>query len=339
MAGQQQQGGGKEGHEYLILKKFKGVNTQPSREAIGQDEFSWLENYMPIGDAFIQAVPAPGTATATVTSAISLMHPATIGTVNYQICFTAAGGAQAVNLSNGNVVTITAAGTFQGTPAMDQWKSERIVMCDTASFYSWDGNLFYQSGSLATISVVVTGSGFTSTPAVVVTGGTSGTTASATCTLNSDGIGVVNLVTVGSGYTTAPAITFSGGGGSAATATAFIMPTGLNGTDVCVYSGRVWVANGRLISYTAPGTWYDVNPTDAAGNTTITEGLLRQAIYGLEALDNYLYIFADSSVIVIGDLKVTNSITTYSQTFLSSTTGSTLPATITAMERAVSCPD
>ena len=322
-------------HKYLVLKQIGGINTQPSREALTPQEALWMENLMPIGKAFIKVVPTVGAQANTMTASVQAMHPATIGTKNYQIFFTTTGGAQAFNVADSSVVTITSGGTFTGTPAMDQWKSERIVICDTNNFYSWDGSLFYQSGSLATISVTVGGSGYTSTPTVVLTGGTTGTTASATATLSGGAVSSISLVTVGAGYTAAPAVTFSGGAGTGTTASAFIMPTGMNGDAVSVYSGRVWVANGRLLSYTAPNTWYDVATADAAGSTTITEGSLRQKIYGLQALDNYLYVFGDSSIIVIGDLKVTGSITTFSQTFLSSTTGTTLPNTITSMERAI----
>src|SRR2546430_178778 len=330
----QSQAVGEQKHEYLVLKEFGSINTGPSREALAENEFTWIENLMPIGNAFMQAVPQVGAATATVTASMNLMQFATIGTTNYQICFTTAGGAQAVNLGSGAVTTLASGGTFS-TPAMDQWKSERIMIADASGMYSWDGSLFYPPGGLATISVVVTGSGFTTTPSVVVTGGTVGTTAMATATLASQGISTVTITTVGAGYTAAPAITFSGGGGAGATATAFIMPSGMGGSAIAVYSGRVWVGNNRLLSYTAPNTWYDVNTADAAGSTTITEGSLRLKIYGLKALDNYLYIFRDSSIIIIGDLKGTGAVTTYSQTFLSSTTGTTLPGTITAMERAI----
>ena len=322
-------------HKFLVLKQIQTINTQPSREALSTKEALWLENLMPIGGSFIKAVPTVGAQANTLTASIQAMHPATIGTKNYLICFNASGGAQAFNVADSSFVTITSGGTFTGTPAMDQWKSERIVICDTANFYSWDGNLFYQSGSLATISVTVGGSGYTSTPTVSLTGGTTGTTASATAILAGGAVSQVTLVTVGAGYTTAPTVGFSGGGGTGTTASAFIMPTGMNGDAIATYSGRVWVGNGRLLSYTAPNTWYDVNIADAAGSTSITEGSLRQKIYGLEALDNYLYVFGDSSIIVIGDLKVTGSVTTYSQTFLSSTTGTTLPSTITSLERAI----
>lgn len=325
----------KDDHQYLILKKVKGVNTQPSREALGPDEFAWLENLMPIGDAFIKAVPAPATATATITSSIQSMHPATLGTKDYQICFTTAGGAQAVNLGSGSVVQIFATGTFAGTPSMDQWKSERIVITDTNGMFSWDGSLSHIPGSLATISVYVTGDGYTATPVVTIVGG-GGVNATAVATLSSGGVSAVNIIAVGSGFTAAPAIGFTGGtAGTAATASAYIMPSGMGGDAIAVYSGRTWVANGRVVSFTAPNTWYDVSTAAAAGSTTITEGSLRRKIYGLKALDNYLYVFGDASIIIIGDLKVSGSVTTFSQTFLSSTTGSTLPGTITAMERAI----
>lgn len=329
---------GEQEHHYLVLKKFKGLNSQPSREALSESEFAWIENLMPIGDAFMQVVPQVGASIATFAASISFMKAATLGTVNYQIGFTSSGGAQAVNMATSVTVSICPGGTFTGTPAMDQWKSERIVIADSTGMFSWDGTLFYSPGSLATISVTTSGTAYTSTPAVVLTGGTAGTTASATAILASGGVSSINITAVGSGYTAAPAVSFTGGTTATtglATASAFIMPAGMGGDAIAVYSGRVWAFNGRLISYTAPNTWYDVATADAAGSSSITEGSLRTKVYGAQALDNYLYVFGDSSVIIIGDLKVTGSVTTFSQTFLSSTTGTTLPNTIVAMERAI----
>lgn len=324
-------------HEYLVLKKVKGINTQPSREAIGQDEYAWLENSMPIGDAFIKTVPQVGTSIATLSENLGLIHNAIIGTTAYAITFNTAGGAYAVNVATSAVVTIAVGGTFStGYPAIDQWKSERVVIVDPANgYFSWNGTLFSSPGSLATISVTVTGSGYTTTPSVVITGGTVGTTASAQAILTSGGVSSVSIVGGGAGYTAAPAITFSGGGGTGTTATAFIMPNGMVGQSIAVYTGRVWVGNNRTLSYTAPNTWYDVDLADAAGSTTITEASLGTRIYALEALDNFLYLFGDSAVVSIGDVKVSGSTTTFSQTFLSSTTGTTLPSTIVAMERAI----
>ena len=328
---------GEQEHHYLVLKKFKGLNSQPSREALPEEEFAWIENLMPIGDAFMQVVPQVGSSIATYGSSLAFMKSATLGTVNYQIGFTSAGGAEAINLGTSATITICAGGTLSGTPAMDQWKSERIIIADSVGMYSWDGTLFYSPGSLATISVTTSGTAYTSTPTVSFSGG-GGTGATAVATLSGGGISAINITAVGSGFTSAPTVSFTGGTTATtglATASAFIMPTGMGGTAIAVYSGRVWAFNGRLISYTAPNTWYDVATADAAGSSSITEGALREKVYAAVALDNYLYVFGDSSVIIIGDLKVTGSVTTFSQTFLSSTTGTTLPNTIVAMERAV----
>ncbi len=329
--------GGEQKHDYLILKKVKGVNTQPSREAIGQDEYAWLENGMPIGNAFIKTVPQVGTSIATLAATTGAIHHCIIGTTAYGIYFNTGGGAVAVNVASGSVTTIFPGGSFtSGYPAVDQWKSERIVIIDPSNGYrSWDGTLAYFDGSLATISVTVTGSGYTSTPTVVITGGTVGTTASANATIAGGVVSEISIVGVGDGYTSVPAITFSGGGGSGTTASAFIMPTGINGQSIAVYAGRVWIGNNRTLTYTAPDTWYDFDLSHASGSTTITESALGTRIYALKALDNFLYMFGDSAVVSIGDVKVSGATTTFSQTFLSSTTGTTLPWTITAMERAI----
>ena len=53
-------------HKAANFRKFKTVNTQPSRTALKPDEYAWLENLMPIGDANLPAVPGPDTALVTL---------------------------------------------------------------------------------------------------------------------------------------------------------------------------------------------------------------------------------------------------------------------------------
>src|SRR5512146_1375063 len=140
-------------HEYLTFKEFQGVDTQPSRTALAKDKFHWLENLMPIGDSYAPAVPAPATATATISAGIATMRQITIGSTDYMLQFTSSGGLEATNLSGGAVTTIAAGGTFVSATA-DQWKSERAVIVDTTNgYFSWDGTLFHTPGSLATVSV------------------------------------------------------------------------------------------------------------------------------------------------------------------------------------------
>ena len=86
-------------------------------------------------------------------------------------------------------------------------------------------------GAVTSIAVTAGGSGYTSAPTVVLTGGGgSGATATATITANAVTSVAVNLN--GSGYTSAPIVTFTGGGGTGAAATATITP----GTGVALWN-------------------------------------------------------------------------------------------------------
>ncbi len=82
------------------------------------------------------------------------------------------------------------------------------------------------SGIDTTITVDNGGSGYTSAPDVVISGG-GGSGATATASLSSGAVSSVNVTAAGSGYTSLPAISFSGGEGSGAQATATLTsPTG-----------------------------------------------------------------------------------------------------------------
>jgi len=84
------------------------------------------------------------------------------------------------------------------------------------------------------IKVTNGGTGFTSAPTVVFTGG-GGAGASATATVSGGVITSIAMVSGGAGYTSAPSISFTGGGGAGALATAYVntlaTPTGVTGTN------------------------------------------------------------------------------------------------------------
>ena len=81
-------------------------------------------------------------------------------------------------------------------------------------------DLFYVSS----ISILSAGSGYSSTPSVIISGGTVATSAAtATCTV---GNGAVLSITVnfgGSGYTSAPSVSFTGGGGGSGASAAAVV--------------------------------------------------------------------------------------------------------------------
>jgi len=103
----------------------------------------------------------------------------------------------------------------------------------------WELNLLYEAGittsfafgwsdgadaptsvrGVGTITVTAGGTGYTSAPTVVFTGG-AGTGAAATATVENGVVTGITITNPGTGYTSAPAISFTGGAGTGATATA-----------------------------------------------------------------------------------------------------------------------
>jgi hypothetical protein len=104
----------------------------------------------------------------------------------------------------GDQVKIT--GTLGGTGTISGYTSGNVYKVSAIS------------GSVTRITVTAGGSGYTSDPTVVFSGG-GGSGATATATRTGNIVTSINVTNGGSGYTSAPTITITGGGGSGATAT------------------------------------------------------------------------------------------------------------------------
>ena len=122
------------------FRDFGGINTQANRENIGDDEFAWLENVMPIGDGNMPALYGP------VNTGVSLsgdtayaMYDANINNVDYLFVFTTNGAGYQVNLNSYAVTKFANAGKFNGTSArIAQWANDRILIIDSGGYYSWN---------------------------------------------------------------------------------------------------------------------------------------------------------------------------------------------------------
>jgi hypothetical protein len=135
----------------------------------------------------------------------------------------------------------------------------------------------------------------------------------------------VVMTNVGSGYTNSSniSVTITGGGGSNATATAIINTGTLSGIQS--FSGRVWIANGRTVSYSAASSYSDFTSV-SAGQVVLTDATLHGNITQLLSANNFLYIFGDDSINVFSDVRVTNAGTTlFTNTNVSASVGSKLP--------------
>ena len=116
-------------------------------------------------------------------------------------------------------------------------------------------NMFVDS-----ITVTNVGAGYASAPGIAFTGGTPSTTATATCTIDSEGrINAVNITNVGNGYNVIPTITIDAqpSGGIQATATCTIK---LNVDKQGGYADNLDIATERQPTTNEKVAWSENNP-------------------------------------------------------------------------------
>ena len=290
MASQEQQ------KRYTVLKTFGGINTKANRTAIRDDEFSWLENAMPIGDSNIKIVPAQSAvrdSTGNVVvfgNTVTYLTSTNINVSDYIVGFKSDGTAQAFNL-NANVTSNVAviAGTFSNANvSAAQWKNERLIIADPDNgLSSWNGANLVSIGSVGLIAVSNPGSGYTSAPNVVISApnDANGVQAVATATIvtGSGGIRSVFVTSGGTGYTAVPDVTIGAPnitGGTQATAVASISAgavvsigvveagSGYTSVPAVTFSSGSATANAVIstggvssVSLTNAGSGYTSSPT------------------------------------------------------------------------------
>lgn len=165
-----------------------------------------------------------------------------------------------------------------------------------------------------TVSVIVTngGSGYANAANVVVTiGNATGYTTQATATaiVSGNTVNQIIMTNPGAGYTSTSnvVVTITGGGGSNAAAKAIVNTDDVQ--DVATFSGRVWIASGRTLYYSAADSATDFTSV-SAGSLTLSDSTLRGNIKAIVSANNYLYIFGETSINIISDLRVTQEGTT-----------------------------
>jgi len=189
-----------------------------------------------------------------------------------------------------------------------------------------------------TVSVLVTagGTGYTnaSNLTVAIAGG-GGTNAAGQGIVSGGIVTQVVMTNVGSGYTNQAniTVTIAGGGGTNATARAIINTEPIVGIQS--FSGRVWIANGRTVTYSGAASYSNFTSI-SAGQVTLTDATLHGNITQLLSANNFLYIFGDDSINVFSDVRVTNIGTTlFTNTNVSASVGSKLQYAIYPYFRSV----
>ena len=190
------------------------------------------------------------------------------------------------------------------------------------------------NGTLASVSVFFAGSGYTSSASAQVLGG-GGTGASIGFTQSGGSITGASVTAPGSGYISTPTIIFSDPNNPVAQAQASLMPLGIAGTDVQVYSGRVWVINGNVCNFSGPGSVNSFSTSIGGGNFTSTDSFLQSAFTKLINTNGFLYFIGDSSVSYVSGVSTSGTPPTTTFTFLNADPemGSIWPGSVTIFGR------
>ena len=324
---------------YAVVKDFKGVNTKNSRTVIGDGEFGWLENAMPIGFGNLKTVPAnEQLANVTWTANTTFLGSVNINNNEYVLSFNDDGSANYVNITGNTTGNIAVAGTFSNTGiAITQWKNERALIIDPNNGYkTWDGVDLHDIGAVNSITVNDGGSGYLASNTTVTFSAPSqanGVTATGEVVLIGNVVSEIILTEAGIGYTSAPGITISGAG-SNANATCTILDQ--NGIDIATFSGRAWIASDRTVFYTAADTYNDFYSI-SSGFLTISDSTLRTNIFRILAANNFLYVFGEDSINVFSDVRVDSNTgeTLFTNTNVSASVGSNLKHAIFPYFRSV----
>lgn len=124
--------------ETLVFREFAGMNVASPRESIRDDQFAWLENFMPIAPGNLPVVNIQQAKGVTYASAVVLEFVASIGGVDYIFTFLADGSAYKVNGSTFVSTSIAAAATFSnpaGIPYTSNAGVQGILIIDPAKGY------------------------------------------------------------------------------------------------------------------------------------------------------------------------------------------------------------
>lgn len=232
--------------KFFSLDKFEGLNQHDQRPAIGDQEMTWIENFIPLGSGNCRTLWAEGTAlyTTSGTLTINYQFEFNIGSSFYHALFLSDGSAVQV-ATDGTATTIADASTFGTNVGCAQWGASGLLIISSTGYYAWDTSLHSP------------------------------------------------------GDTTSP--DWLNGG------TATAMPTGITGSAIEVFQGRVWIADGAKVSFSAPNNGADFSTADGGGTITSSDSFLREEFVNLKQSNGFLYLFGDSSINVVSNVQTSGS--------------------------------
>lgn len=184
------------------------------------------------------------------------------------------------------------------------------------------------NGTLSHVGIAYGGLMYTTAvTASVLGGGGAGATVSVTQTGGS--VTAVNIIGGGEGYSTSdpPTISFTDPNNPVCQATVDVMPFGISGTDAENFHQQLWVINGPLTQFTAPGSIVDFSTSSGGGSFESTDSFLRVGYANIKQTNGFLYLIGDSSINYISGVQTstpqgqTSPVTTFNNVNVSPEVG------------------
>ena len=259
---------------------FKGMNVQDAPHAIEDQEFTWIENFVRLGNGRFRSLGDNGASIYTAPTGLSIVYFRfyTLAVTQYCAIFLSDGSAIQITVATLEQKTIGPAGSFYSLlnptdlPFARQWGSTYLLICNRNTvndYWAWDGSLLYGAGTAAPQGVTLSSVGFSysSQPIITAYGG-KGTGMTFSSVVNNGAIAEVNITNPGSGYLPGDVVqlSFSGGGSNTSAQLQAILSTGSVG-GVSITAG----GSGYTI---ATVTFSGGGGTGATGTATITSGAI-----------------------------------------------------------------
>jgi hypothetical protein len=290
---------------------FKGMNLHDAPHAIEDQEFTWIENFVRLGNGSFRSLWDKGSPTYTAPNGVTIVYFSfyTLATSYYCAIFLSDGSAVQLDMTSLATTPIGPAGTFYDPvsgylPYCKQWGSIYLLICNRNTendYWAWDGTLLYGAGTAAPQGVNVNSIGFSysSTPTITAYGG-SGSGMTFSSVVNNGGVAEINITNSGSGYLPGDIVQlqFSGGGSDFSAVLESVLSSGTVGgvsisapgsgyTSASVTfsggggtgaTGTAIIVSGKIagVNVTNPGSGYTSAPSVAITGTGA--GAIAQAV-------------------------------------------------------------
>jgi len=264
---------------YAVIKQFKGLDTKANRTAIDKDEFSWIENAMPVGPGNMRIIPTSSNVSNAGNSVVFTSNVTTLYSANikddYIVAFESDGSAQGYDLQGNAMVTIASAGTLSNANvSAAQYQNTDLFIGDpTNGLFDWNGTSLIPVGSVGLIAITNPGINYTSAPSVTISSPNNANgvqaTAVASITSGSGGVQSIQVISGGSSYTSVPTVTIS--------------TPDVQGGNTAVGAATISGGNVIAISVVSPGSGYLSSPSvtisggggsGASANAALSSGIV-----------------------------------------------------------------